>query len=95
MEGRKVTESPKSRFLKTPLAKSHADLVMSAGFVTVMDIAMLQFVNESGSASDLASASVAALKLEGARKFAIVLMNLADKTPEIKPSPRDNLPHTT
>lgn len=89
-----MIESPKNRFLKTPLAKSHADLVTSQPFISVMDTAMLQFVHESGSATDLASASVAALKLEGARKFVLVLMNLAEKTPEIKPAPRDNLPHS-
>jgi hypothetical protein len=88
-----MTESPKSRFLKSDLAKSHADLASSKPFIAVMDVAMLQFVHESSSASDMATAATAALKLEGARKFALILMNLADKSPDPKPAPRDNLPH--
>lgn len=90
-----LNQSPKARFLKTAAAKTHADLVTKDFFRTALDFALMEMANRQNS-EDANEAARNAYRLEGARTFSTILLNLAEK--EIERPMRmasDNLPNET
>lgn len=84
-------ESPKSRFLKSPLAKAHGELMANPNMQVAMDTALLQMQWTQPPTTTLGDASSIQLRMEGAKIFYDTLMRLADKTPEKPKLPNDNL----
>jgi hypothetical protein len=90
--------APKADFLKSPSARSHAELVMTPAFRYAVQAAMLQFVSEQpwSEPTDFNTSARNALRLEGARRYLSILLNLAEK--EIQRPihmANDNLPNET
>lgn len=94
MEGRKVTpESPKTRFLKSALAKEHVKLLENPLLQQGFDVALLQMANDYGSTSNATDAAAVQLRMEGARKLVYVFMTLSDKPQPLPAVKGDNLPN--
>lgn len=92
------TIAPKREYLKTPVARTHAELVTTPHFRHSCQVALLQFVSEQPGSepTEFNTAARNALRLEGARRFLYILLNLAEKDVE-RPirMASDNLPHET
>jgi hypothetical protein len=84
-------DSPKTRFLKTPQAKTFADATAMPAFVSAIDAALLQMAQDMGTSQDMGTASACQLRMEGARRFVAVLMDLPNPASKPQPSRRDNL----
>jgi hypothetical protein len=84
--------NPKSEFQKDKdKLKAWANVVDSKLFSDVASIALAQMVVTQGSAPDMGTASAQAFRMEGAKIFLHVLMNIADSTPPPKPKPSPQL----
>lgn len=71
---------PKESFRKSPVGKIWAELVTKDDFRTGVATALAQFVFEQDTDSESwESATRDALKLQGARRFLTILLNLAEK----------------
>lgn len=86
-------KSPKRAFQETKEAKAFLDLATSPVFLKAIDAAMLQMQYSASQANDHMTAAANCFRMDGARRFAEILLKIAD--PET-PAPRDrgdNLPH--
>jgi hypothetical protein len=72
-------ESPKSRFQKFEISKTHAETMASPLTQIALDTALLQMMAKLPLASDLGTASANYLKILGAKQFISEYMMLADK----------------
>lgn len=79
-------DSPKTRFLKTGIATSAAEIMVSPAMTAAADVALLQFVIQLPSAADMTEAARNELKLEGAKSFLYELLTIATPTVERKPA---------
>lgn len=89
------TVSPKTRFLRSQVAKNWAEAVTSIEVRSSAEAALAQFVFEQPTDfKDKDAASAEALRLQGARRYMSILLNLAEKEPDqpVK-MVSDNLPH--
>jgi hypothetical protein len=77
--------TPKDDFLKTPEAKTHADLVGTPAFKSAMRFALLEFVASQPRGPAIAEAWDAHSQLQGAMRFASILEKLS--TVEESPQP--------
>lgn len=86
--------SPKSNFSKGPSAQPWTDVASSVLFREAAGVAMLQMQANLGMAGNADTAQAAWFKLEGARTFLSVLMNLTTPPEEMPKRVRsDNLNH--
>lgn len=93
----KVNPSPKETFRRSTVAKDWAEGVTSITVQTAVRSALAQFVFEQDLHSEtFDGAARNALRLEGARQFMSILLNLAEKELE-RPlrMASDNLPNET
>lgn len=91
------TIPPRTRFLKTPAAKIWAENVTTDVVRSATETALAQFVFEQDDASATdQSAAQAAYRLQGARRYMAILLNLAEREVQ-KPIKMagDNLPNET
>lgn len=88
-----ITLSPKQRFLKTPAAKVHAELVLDGTFLDALSAAMLQVVYQEVPTADPVLAAASFQRLTGARAFVHALLNLWETEKETKSDLHQNLPH--
>lgn len=72
-------ESPKSRFQKFEISKTHAETMANPLTQITLDTALLQMMTKLPVASDLGTASANYLKITGAKLFVAEYMMLADK----------------
>lgn len=87
--------SPKSRFLKSDLAKRFGEMTAGSEFKQLIDVALLQFMFEDPGARDGNTAVACHFRAEGAKRFASILLNLCEREPRRKPQETDNLQETT
>lgn len=90
-----MTFSPKDTFAKSASAQPWTDVASSALFREAAGVALLQMQSNIGMAVSRETAEANCYKLEGARQFLAILMNLT--TPPEEPRKRstnDNLIHT-
>lgn len=86
-------ESPKTRFLKTTLAKEHVKLLENPLMQQAFDVALLQMANDYGSTTNAQDAASVQLRMEGARKLVYVFLTLSDKPQSLPAIKGDNLPN--
>lgn len=86
-----MTLNPKSQFQKSPLCKAHVDLVCLPGVHESLQVAMAQMQLNMGAAPDMGTAAAQAWKMQGAKEFISVWLNLAEPAPERKTEPHQNL----
>lgn len=67
--------SPRQRFLKTPEAKAHSDLVDSPSFQHALEVALSEMQLAPPKGTD---AQANWNRLEGAKQFITILLNLAE-----------------
>ena len=69
--------TPKTDFLKTPDAKTHADLVNTPAFKSAMRFALLEFMERQPRGAAIAEAWDSHSQLQGAIKFSRILEELS------------------
>lgn len=69
---------PKRAFLASPQAAQFADALAQPIVRSAIEVALQQFVMEQMPTGDLNAAAVAHVALEGAKRYAAILLNLAD-----------------
>lgn len=80
--------SAKIRFQEdSARAQAWRDFTASNAFQAALDAALLQFVDQCGFGANPFDAQVVAHRIDGAKKFAEVLMRLGDQVLPAKPSP--------
>ena len=85
--------SPKERFIKSPLAKVHADLASQPVLEQFFDVAMLQLLYNLGTtAGDSAAANY--MQIAGAEKLRAIFMTLSIRETLPTRNPRENLTPT-
>lgn len=87
-------DSPKKRFLKTPYAKTLADITADPAVIAALDFAVLQMTWEQGTAKGPDIAAAIHWQLTGAQRLREIFLTIA--LPE-KPLPKirsDNLTET-
>jgi len=73
-----MTLAPKARFLKTPHAKLHADIVVTESFQSACEAAMLEMQVGLPAATNPANGWDAHSRMQGAKDFLYILLNLAE-----------------
>lgn len=84
-------ESPKTRFMRSPMAKSWHDTSASEGFLHCMEVAKLQFLHELGSAANESSATAGFWMIQGMQMFSQILVTLSDVPPRVTEPTNQNL----
>jgi hypothetical protein len=78
-------DSPKKRFLKTPMAKAVADITANPAVITALDVAILQLAWEQGTAKTPEAAAAIHWQLTGANRLRDTFLMIA--TPQ-EPLPK-------
>lgn len=89
-----LTVAPREQFRKSPAGKNWADAVTGPLIRTATESALAQFVFEQPIAENTLHANDA-LRLQGARRYMAILLNLAEKEVERPIKMADNLPNET
>lgn len=74
--------TPKQRFLESDYAKAFLDLASDQTLLTALDYAMLEMVNSEATGPDTTMAMRAGHRIDGARAFVKILLNLPVALPE-------------
>lgn len=88
-----ITLSPKERFLKSPVSRTHADLVLSDSLIQAVATALLQMQVNQPVSADPTVAAASFHRMAGAREFVQTFLNLCEVEEPVKPVPNQNLPH--
>ena len=86
-----MTFSPKKRFMENLIAaKIHRDLVTDESFLKAIESSLLQLQAElpKVGAGDMATAAANHYRMDGAREFVRVILNLAETVSPAAPSPK-------
>lgn len=86
--------TPRDRFKKNPdFAKSHNDLVNSEPFKVAVETALLEMQLRQSGPLAIQDGMVTQSKMEGAKEFISILLNLTEAAPLPQTRPASNLDH--
>lgn len=89
-----VALKPREMFQKTADSKEHLELVQKPSFQNAIHAALAEMQMRQIAPSTPSQSWDAGVKMEGAKVFISILLNLAEPTEERKQLPRKNLDHS-
>lgn len=85
--------SPKQRFIKTPAAKVHVDLVVSEEFRAALESALLDYQQTLTATQSTENSGAFFQRIKGATDFVYHLLNLAEPPGKQPVDTKQNLNH--
>lgn len=89
-----MTLDPKAQFRKSPVCKAHIELVAMEGVHESLHTALAHYALKMQSYPDMATAAAQAWRLQGAKEFIDIWLNLGESTQVRKPEQNQNLQRT-